>query len=157
MIRVGSGWDLHRLVEGRPLWLGGVNIPSPKGEEAHSDGDVLLHAVIDALLGAAALGDIGTHFPPSDSQWKDADSRHLLRMTLNLLKRKGWHIGNLDCTVILEAPRLGPHKETIRRTLAEDLGLPVDAVSVKAKTKEGVDAVGQGEAVEAFAAVLIER
>jgi 2-C-methyl-D-erythritol 2,4-cyclodiphosphate synthase len=157
MIRVGSGWDLHRLVEGRPLWLGGVNIPSPKGEEAHSDGDVLLHAVIDALLGAAALGDIGTHFPPSDSQWKDADSRHLLRMTLNLLKREGWHIGNLDCTVILETPRLGPHKETIRRTLAEDLGLPVDAVSVKAKTKEGVDAVGQGEAVEAFAAVLIER
>lgn len=157
MIRVGSGWDLHRLVEGRPLWLGGVNIPSPKGEEAHSDGDVLLHAVIDALLGAAALGDIGTHFPPSDSQWKDADSRHLLRMTLNLLKREGWHIGNLDCTIILEAPRLGPHKETIRRTLAEDLGLPVDAVSVKAKTKEGVDAVGRGEAVEAFAAVLIEK
>jgi len=156
MIRVGSGWDLHRLVEGRPLWLGGVNIPSPKGEEAHSDGDVLLHAVIDALLGAAALGDIGTHFPPSEERWKDADSRHLLRMTLDLLKREGWRIGNLDCTVILESPKLGPYKETIRQTLAEDLGLSQEAVSVKAKTKEGVDAVGRGEAVEAFAAVLIE-
>ena len=157
MIRVGSGWDLHRLVEGRPLRLGGVEIPSPKGEEAHSDGDVLLHAVIDALLGAAALGDIGTHFPPSDSRWKDADSRHLLRLTLALLTREGWQIGNLDCTVVLESPKLGPHKETIRQTLAEDLDLPVTAVSVKAKTKEGVDAAGRGEAVEAFAAVLIER
>lgn len=155
MMRVGSGWDLHLLVEGRPLMIGGVRIPSPKGEKAHSDGDVLLHAVIDALLGACALGDIGTHFPPSEPQWKDADSRDLLRRSLVLVEEAGYRVGNLDCTVVLQIPKLGPHKETIRKRMAEDLGIPASAVSVKAKTKEGVDAAGRGEAVEAFASVLV--
>ena len=155
--RVGIGTDIHRIVEDKRLMLGGVYIPYPAGLLGHSDGDVALHALIDALLGAAGMGDIGTLFPDNDPQWKDADSRHLLRLTLALLTREGWQIGNLDCTVVLESPKLGPHKETIRQTLAEDLDLPVTAVSVKAKTKEGVDAAGRGEAVEAFAAVLIHR
>jgi 2-C-methyl-D-erythritol 4-phosphate cytidylyltransferase/2-C-methyl-D-erythritol 2,4-cyclodiphosphate synthase len=156
--RMGQGWDLHRLVPGRPLLLGGVPVPSDLGEDAHSDGDVLLHAVIDAMLGAAALGDIGAHFPPSDEKWRGADSRDLTRRALALVSEAGWRIGNLDCTIVIERPRLGPYKESIRSSLAECLDVPTDAVSVKAKTKEGVDAVGEGRAVEAFAiASLVPR
>jgi len=154
-MRIGQGYDIHRLVQGRPLILGGVNIPSGKGEDAHSDGDVLIHALIDALLGALAQGDIGTHYPPSDPAWKDADSRLLLRETVARVGASGYRIANIDTTVILEAPRLGPFRDRIRATLAEDLMIPSDCVSFKAKTKEKQDAAGQGLAVEALAVVLL--
>jgi 2-C-methyl-D-erythritol 4-phosphate cytidylyltransferase / 2-C-methyl-D-erythritol 2,4-cyclodiphosphate synthase len=153
--RIGQGWDLHRLVPGRRLMLGGIEIPSEFGEEAHSDGDVLLHAAIDALLGAAALGDIGTHFPPSDEKWRGADSRELARRAAAIVREAGWEIGNLDCTVVLEAPKLVPFKEAMRASVAASLGIGPGAVSVKAKTKEGVDAAGEGRAVEASVSVLI--
>lgn len=157
MIRTGLGYDLHRLIEGRPLIIGGIEIPFEKGENAHSDGDVLLHALIDALLGAAALGDIGDHFPPSNPQWKDIASSHLLKKTMQLLNAKNWQLVNIDCTLILQAPKLYPFKNAIRQNLAELTHLPSDYVSFKAKTKEKVDAVGAGEAIEAFASVLIEK
>jgi 2-C-methyl-D-erythritol 4-phosphate cytidylyltransferase / 2-C-methyl-D-erythritol 2,4-cyclodiphosphate synthase len=157
VVRIGQGWDLHALVPGRRLMLGGVSIPSGLGEDAHSDGDVLLHAIIDAMLGAAALGDIGTHFPPSDEAWRDADSKDLARRASNSVREAGWEIGNLDCTVILERPKLGPHKEAIRESVAACLGISPGSVSIKAKTKEGVDAVGEGRAIEAAAAVLLVR
>ena len=153
--RIGQGWDLHRLVPGRPLLLGGAAVPSELGEDAHSDGDVLLHAVMDAMLGAAALGDIGEHFPPSDEEWHGADSRDLARRSADLVRGAGWELGNVDCTVVLERPRLGPFKEAIRASLADCLGVRPDAVSVKAKTKEGIDAVGDGRAIEAFAIVSL--
>jgi len=154
-MRIGQGYDIHRLVSGRPLILGGVNIPSELGEEAHSDGDVLIHALIDALLGALAQGDIGTHYPPSDPTWKDADSRALLRETVTRVREAGYRIGNIDTTVIIEKPRLGTYREKIRQTIANDLNLSVNCVSFKAKTKEKQDAAGQGLAVEALAVVLI--
>jgi 2-C-methyl-D-erythritol 4-phosphate cytidylyltransferase / 2-C-methyl-D-erythritol 2,4-cyclodiphosphate synthase len=153
--RVGQGWDLHRLVPGRALMLGGVAVPSGLGEDAHSDGDVLLHAIIDAMLGAAALGDIGTHFPPTDELWRGADSGGLARRVAALVRDAGWEVGNLDCTVVLEEPRLGPYKEPMRASIAACLGISPNAVSVKAKTKEGVDAVGEGRAVEALAVVSL--
>jgi len=153
--RIGFGYDLHRLVEGRKLLIGGVHIPAPFGEEGHSDGDVLIHAVIDALLGAARLGDIGSHFPPSDAGYRDISSRVLLRRTAELLRKTGLRLGNLDCTVVLEKPRLLPHREEIVAALAEDLGADPALISVKGKTKEKVDAVGEGRAVEAFAAALL--
>jgi len=155
--RVGQGWDLHRLVPGRALLLGGVEVPSPVGEEAHSDGDVLLHAVIDALLGAAALGDIGKHFPPSDPKWKDADSRDLARAVAGLVRGALWRVGNLDCTVVLERPKLAPHVDAMRESIAACLGISPDAVSVKAKTREGLGDVGEGRAVEAQAIALLYR
>lgn len=156
-LRVGEGWDLHRLSPDRLLWLGGIRIEAPAGEVAHSDGDVLLHAVIDALLGGAALGDIGLYFPPSDPKWKDADSKDLTRKAIALVREAGYSPVNLDCTVITEKPRLGPHREAIRASLAALLGMEPEAVSVKAKTKEGVDAVGEGRAIEARAVVLLAR
>lgn len=155
--RVGEGWDVHRLVEGRRLLLGGLEIPFERGELGHSDGDVLLHALIDALLGAAAIGDIGAHFPPSDARWKDADSLLLLARTVALVAAEGWRIVNADCTVVLERPRLRPHVEAIRARVAAALGLEVGRVSVKAKTAEGLGPIGSGEAVEARAVVLIDR
>lgn len=154
-MRIGQGYDIHRLVENRPLILGGVTIPSEKGEDAHSDGDVLLHALIDALLGAIARGDIGTHYPPSDKMWKDADSRDLLRDTLQKVENAGFKIANIDCTVILEKPKLSSYREQIRLCLQEDLNIPLDCISFKAKTKEKQDAAGRGEAIEAMAAVLL--
>ena len=154
-MRIGSGYDLHRLVPGRPLVIGGVVIPAPFGEDGHSDGDVLIHALIDALLGAAALGDIGTHFPPSDPAYKNIDSRRLLSATAAMVAEAGCHIGNLDSTVILETPKLKQHIPAIRACLAEDLGISIDAVSVKAKTNEGVDALGESRAVAAHATVLL--
>jgi len=153
--RIGQGWDLHRLVAGRRLMLGGIEVPSGLGEEAHSDGDVLLHAIIDALLGAAALGDIGSHFPPSDRRWKDADSRDLAAAAAALVREAGYEPVNLDCTVVLERPRLGPWKEAMCDSIARVLGMEAKTVSVKAKTSEGVDAVGEGRAVEAYAAVIL--
>jgi len=153
--RVGQGWDLHRLVAGRRLMLGGIEVPSDKGEEAHSDGDVLLHAIIDALLGAAALGDIGSHFPPSDPRWKDADSRDLAARAAALVREAGYEPVNLDCTVVLERPRLGPWKGAMCDSIARALGMDPRAVSVKAKTSEGVDAAGEGRAIEAYAAVIL--
>lgn len=155
--RVGQGWDIHRLVPGRALVLGGVEIASELGELGHSDGDVLYHAIVDAMLGAMAAGDIGRHFPPSDRSWKDAPSQVFARKALALLAAAGWRLVNVDTTVILERPRLAPHIDTIRASLAEVLGLPLDSVSVKAKTHEGVGAVGRLEAVEAQAIVLVER
>lgn len=154
-MRIGFGWDLHRLVPGRPLLLGGIEVPFEKGESGHSDGDVLIHAVIDALLGAANLGDIGTHFPPSDPAYKNISSRTLLEKVMLLVREKGYSIGNMDCTIILERPKLKDYKPRIARQLAEDLGISTDDISVKAKTKEGVDAVGTGEAIEAHACVLL--
>jgi 2-C-methyl-D-erythritol 2,4-cyclodiphosphate synthase len=154
---VGFGWDLHRLEPGRPLFLGGLRIESPVGEVAYSDGDVLLHALIDAILGSAALGDIGTHFPPGNPQWKNAASTDLLSRTLRLFHEASFTLVNLDATVIIERPKLAPHIEPIRRNLAELLLLPYQSISVKAKSKEQVDAVGRGEAVEAHCAVLAER
>ena len=154
-MRIGQGYDIHRLEIGRPLIIGGVTIPSEKGEAAHSDGDVLIHALIDSLLGAIAQGDIGTHYPPGDSRWKDADSRRLLRETVARVNEAGYRIGNIDTTVILERPKLGPHRENIRQTLQKDLKIPLDCISFKAKTNEKQDAAGKGDAVEAQAAVLL--
>lgn len=153
--RIGFGYDLHRLVEGRKLLLGGAEIPSPVGEDGHSDGDVLIHAVIDALFGAAGLGDIGSHFPPSDDTYKDISSRILLRRAAELVREANFRVGNLDCTVVLERPKILPYRPQIKANLAEDIGIAPDAVSVKGKTKEKVDAVGEGRAVEAFATVLL--
>jgi 2-C-methyl-D-erythritol 4-phosphate cytidylyltransferase/2-C-methyl-D-erythritol 2,4-cyclodiphosphate synthase len=157
IFRIGQGWDLHRLVPGRRLMIGGIEIPSELGEDAHSDGDVLLHAVIDAILGAAALGDIGTYFPPSDENWRGADSRDLARRTAALVRSSGWEIGNIDCTVVLERPRLGPHRGVICGSIADCLEVARCAVSFKAKTAEGMDAVGEGRAIEAMASVLLYR
>lgn len=155
--RIGEGWDIHPLVTGRRLLVGGVHVEHDKGEAGHSDGDVLWHAVIDALIGAAALGDIGSHFPPSDSRWKDADSGSLARMAADEVAKAGWKLGNIDCTVILEKPRLEPYREAIRASLADTLGLPLSSVSVKAKTREALGDVGSGNAVEARAVALLVR
>lgn len=150
-MRIGFGYDNHRLIEGRPLIVGGINIPSQFGEDAHSDGDVLIHAIIDALLGATAKGDIGMHFPPSDERYRNADSKELLKETLKITNAE---IVNIDITVVLEKVKLKPYIEEIRKTLALILNADIDMISVKAKTHEGVDSTGKGEAIEAYAVVL---
>lgn len=150
-MRIGFGYDNHRLIEGRPLIIGGINIPSQFGEDAHSDGDVLIHAIIDALLGATAKGDIGMHFPPSDERYRNADSKELLKETLKITNA---NIVNIDTTVVLEKVKLKPYIEEIRKTLALILNADIDMISVKAKTHEGVDSTGKGEAIEAYAVVL---
>lgn len=155
--RVGIGWDLHRLVPGRRFILGGVEIPHARGPIGHSDADPLLHALADAVLGAAGLGDLGDHFPPADPQWKDADSRVLLGKAIEAAKAAGFAPVNADCIVVLEEPRLGPFKASIRKSVAAAMGLPEEAVNVKAKTGEGLGPVGAGEAVEAHAVVLLGR
>jgi 2-C-methyl-D-erythritol 2,4-cyclodiphosphate synthase len=157
MMRVGLGRDLHRLVEGRRFLLAGVEIPADRGELGHSDGDVLAHAVIDALLGAAGLGDIGELFPPRDPQWKDAPSMELLRSAWDRVRASGWRLVNLDCVVSAEQPRILPHRETIRASLAKLLGAAPETVSVKGKTGEGLGPVGEGLAVEAMAICLLEQ
>src|SRR5579875_2071940 len=149
MLRIGTGYDIHRLAAGRRFVLGGVELPSDVGPLGHSDGDALLHALIDALLGAAALGDIGGRFPPSDPAWKDADSRLLLATVAAELRDAGWTVVNVDTTVVLEAPRLAPHIAAMRAAIAAAIGVDHDRVSVKAKTNEGLDAVGEGRAVVA--------
>jgi len=155
-IRIGEGWDIHQLVEGRKLILGGVEIPHAKGLLGHSDADALLHAITDALLGAAALGDIGTHFPDTDVQFKGADSTVLLAEAARRVRAKGFGIGNVDSTVIAQAPKLAPHIAAMRARIAEVLQLDVSQVNVKAKTAEKMGPVGEGRAMEARAIVLLE-
>jgi 2-C-methyl-D-erythritol 4-phosphate cytidylyltransferase/2-C-methyl-D-erythritol 2,4-cyclodiphosphate synthase len=153
--RAGTGYDLHRLVPGRPLILGGVTIPSDRGALGHSDADVVCHALTDAILGAACLGDIGRHFPDSDPQWKGASSLDLLRKTAALLAREGLMVGNVDVTVILEAPKIGHAVDAMRAAVASAIDVEVSCVSIKAKTNEGVDAVGRGDAIAAHAVALV--
>ncbi|HEY8549406.1 MAG TPA: 2-C-methyl-D-erythritol 4-phosphate cytidylyltransferase [Vicinamibacterales bacterium] len=156
-IRVGTGYDLHRLVPGRPLVLGGVRIPFDRGLTGHSDADAVSHAVTDALLGAANLGDIGRLFPDTDPQWKDADSLRLLAAAYARVREAGWQVGNLDVVVIAERPKIGPHAEEMRRTLAGVLEIEPDAIAIKGKTNEGVDATGRGEAIAVHAVALLVR
>lgn len=157
MVRVGHGFDVHRLVENRPCIIGGVNIPYPRGLEGHSDADVLLHAICDALLGAAALGDIGRHFSSADERYKDIDSRELLRSVTELLAAQHYGIVNIDATVMAEAPRLAPHTGQMRCNIADDCRISPDAVNVKATTTEKLGFVGRGEGIAAEAVCLIER
>lgn len=154
-MRIGLGYDLHRLVPDRNLIIGGVTLPYHLGEEAHSDGDVLIHALIDSLFGALALGDIGTHFPPSDDKWKNISSIILLEKCIKIVSEKGWVIGNIDCTIILEKPKIKPHVQKIRETLASVLKIEIDQLSIKGKTKEGVDATGENRAIEAHVISLL--
>jgi 2-C-methyl-D-erythritol 2,4-cyclodiphosphate synthase len=156
-IRVGIGEDLHRVDDGRTLVLGGVIIEEGPGLAGHSDADVLFHAITDAILGAAALGDIGHYFPPSDPRYAHADSADFLRKALELARGDGWEVANIDSTVRAERPKLAPYIEHIRARIAEVVGIGMDAVSVKAKSGEGLDAVGRGEAMAATAAVLLEK
>lgn len=153
--RIGHGFDVHALVNGRDCIIGGVNIPHPLGLDGHSDADVLLHAICDALLGAAALGDIGKHFPPSDMRYKGIDSRELLKHVVALLGDKGFQIGNIDATVICEAPRLGPYINSIRENIASDCQVDIDFINVKATTTEKLGFTGRGEGIAAEAVVLI--
>jgi 2-C-methyl-D-erythritol 2,4-cyclodiphosphate synthase len=157
VIRTGLGIDSHRFEAGRPLILGGVDIPHEEGLAGHSDADVLTHAVIDALLGAAGLGDIGQHFPDTDPRFKDADSIQLLRTVVTYLRERGFAIGNVDATVILERPKLAPFREQIRATLAAAMALPEDAVNVKATTGERMGFVGRGEGAAAMAVATLEQ
>lgn len=156
-MRVGLGWDVHRLEAGKRLILGGVTVPSEVGLEGHSDADILSHAITDALLGAAALGDIGMHFPDSDPQWKNADSAQFLKFAAWLVRDKGYEILNVDSTVILERPKLKEYRIAIREALAKTMGLEVNLVSVKFKTAERVGPVGEGKSAEAQAIVAIEN
>lgn len=153
--RVGQGYDVHQLVEGRDLILGGVNIPFEKGLLGHSDADALLHAITDALLGAAGLGDIGSHFPDTAAEFKDADSRVLLREAYQSVQELGWRIVNVDTTVIAQKPKLAPHIPAMRANIAADLGLPENCVNIKGKTNEKLGYLGRMEAIEAQAAVLL--
>jgi 2-C-methyl-D-erythritol 2,4-cyclodiphosphate synthase len=156
-VRTGLGWDVHRIAAGRALILGGVTVPSEFGLEGHSDADVLAHAITDAILGAAALGDIGMHFPDTDPQWKGCDSLVFLRHALKLAGARGYRIVNVDSTVILERPKLKDYRQAIRESLAAALSLDLDAVSVKFKTAEKVGPVGEGRSAEAQAVVTLAR
>ena len=155
--RVGIGYDLHRLVRGRPLLLGGVAIPAERGLQGHSDADVVLHALCDALLGALGQPDIGELFPDSEPRWRDADSRQFVVEALRRVLAAGYQVGNVDVIIHAERPKLGAYKERIRESLAALLGLTADRVGVKAKTNEGIDAIGRGEAIACWVAVLLER
>ena len=156
-MRIGHGYDLHRLVEGRKLVLCGVTIPYEKGLLGHSDADVAVHALIDALLGAAALGDIGRHFPDTDEQYRGANSMELLRHVVGLLTQKGYWLGNADVTLIAQAPKMSPHILRMRHNLAEVCGVELDRISVKATTEEGLGVTGEGLAIRAHAVVLLEN
>ncbi len=155
-IRIGEGWDVHALVEGRPLILGGVHIPYEKGLLGHSDADALLHAITDALLGAAGLGDIGRHFPDTDPQFRGADSAVLLAEALRRVQAAGWRLVNVDSTIIAQAPKLAPHIEAIRARVATILGVDAGCVNIKAKTAEKMGPVGEGRSIEARAVVLVQ-
>ncbi|HLP96977.1 MAG TPA: 2-C-methyl-D-erythritol 2,4-cyclodiphosphate synthase [Sideroxyarcus sp.] len=154
-MRIGQGFDVHQLVEGRKLIIGGVDIPYEKGLLGHSDADVLLHAICDALLGAAALGDIGKHFADTDAKYKDIDSRILLRDVAHKIKAAGWRVGNVDATIIAQAPKMAPHIPTMAANIAADLGIAVDAVNVKATTTEKLGYAGRGEGIGAQAIALL--
>ena len=156
-MRVGIGHDIHRFEDGRPLVLGGLELPGETGLEGHSDADVLLHAIIDALLGAAALGDIGRHFPTDDPQWKDASSLDLLARTLALLGEAGFAVENVDATVIAEQPRLAPHIPAMRQYIAETLDIAAGRVNVKATTHEGLGPIGRGEGIAAMAVATLRE
>ena len=156
-MRIGHGYDVHKLVEGRKCIIGGVDIPSDVGLLGHSDADVLLHAISDALLGAAALGDIGKHFPPSDNAFKDADSRILLRQVVKLLDENGFKVGNVDSIVIAQKPKMAPFIEQMRKNIATDLGVDISFVSVKATTEEGLGFTGEGKGIAAHAVCIIEN
>ena len=155
--RVGQGFDVHALVEGRPLVIGGVTIPYERGLLGHSDADVLLHAITDAVLGAAGLGDIGTHFPDTDPRFRGADSRVLLREAVARVRQAGWVVGNVDATVHAQAPKIGPHTKAMVANIAHDLGVAPDAVNVKAKTNERLGHLGRGEGIAATAVAMIAR
>ena len=157
MTRFGMGYDVHRLVEGRKLILGGVEIPWEKGLLGHSDADVLLHAIADALLGAAALGDIGRHFPDTDEQFKGADSMKLLAEVVRLVREKGYTVGNVDATIVAQAPKLAPHIEKMAESIAGVLGVERDSVNVKATTEERLGFTGSGEGMSAYAVAGIEK
>lgn len=154
-MRIGQGFDVHALVPGRKLIIGGVHIPYDKGLDGHSDADVLLHAITDAILGAAALGDIGRHFPDTDPQFKGADSRVLLREAMDRVRQRGWYVGNLDATIIAQAPKMAPHIPAMVKNIAADLGVQPGYVNVKAKTTERLGFTGRGEGIAAEAVVLI--
>ncbi len=156
-LRIGQGWDNHRIKTGRPLILGGVAIPSEFGLDGHSDADILLHAVTDAVLGALALGDIGMHFPDTDPQWKGASSDRFLQHAMKLAVERGYHLVNVDSTVVLQRPKLGEYRAKIRESVARILELPLDSVSVKFKTAEKVGPVGEGLSAEAQAVILLEK
>ena len=156
-MRIGHGYDVHRLVEGRKLILGGVYIPWEKGLLGHSDADVLLHALMDALLGAAALGDIGNHFPDTDEQYRGADSMALLRHVCRILSEQGYTVGNVDCTILAQRPKLAPHIQQMRENIASALSVSVDRVSVKATTEEGLGFTGEGLGIAAHAVALIHE
>ncbi len=156
-LRVGFGYDVHRLVEGRELWLGGVLIPHSTGALGHSDADVLLHAVCDALLGAAGAGDIGQHFPDTDPAWKNADSKVLLSSVMKIIGDQGWSVGNVDCTLVLERPKIMPHAPAMRKVIASILAVGEDAVGIKATTNEKMGFVGREEGVCAYAVALLRR
>ena len=156
-LRIGHGYDVHRLVEGRPLILGGMAVPYEKGLDGHSDADVLLHAIMDALLGAAALGDIGRHFPDSDPAYAGVSSMVLLKSVGGILKHAGYAVVNIDATVLAQAPKLAPYIEEMRRRIAEALGMNYDRVSVKATTEEGLGFTGEGRGIAAHAVALIEK
>jgi 2-C-methyl-D-erythritol 2,4-cyclodiphosphate synthase len=155
-MRIGSGFDVHAFTDGDHVMLGGVRVANDRGVAAHSDGDVLLHALCDALLGALALGDIGRHFPPSDPQWKGADSRMFVRHCASLVKGQGWRLGNADLTVICEKPKVGPHAQSIRESIAAILDVEPDLISVKATTTEKLGFTGRGEGIAAQAVVLLQ-
>lgn len=157
MIRIGHGFDVHAFGDGDHVMLGGVRVAHDRGVLAHSDGDVALHALCDAMLGALALGDIGLHFPPSDLRWKGADSRAFVRHCDALVRARGWCVGNCDITVVCEMPKVGPHAQAMREAIAADLGIEVDAVSVKATTTETLGFTGRGEGIAAQAVCLLVR
>lgn len=157
MIRIGQGFDVHQLVVGRKCIIGGVEIPFEKGLDGHSDADVLLHAICDALLGAAALGDIGKHFPPTDVRYQGTDSRELLKHVVNVLKTHGYAVSNIDCTVICELPKLSPHTEQMRINIAADCDVTIEAINVKATTTEKLGFTGRGEGIAAEAVCLIVK
>ena len=157
MFRIGQGYDTHALVPGRKLILGGVTIPHAVGLLGHSDADALLHAITDALLGAAALGDIGQHFSDTDPRWRGADSRVLLRSALTLVKDKGWSVVNVDSTIIVQQPKMAPFILQMRENIADDLGLPIDCVNVKAKTNEKFGPEGRGESITTQATLLLAK
>ena len=156
-IRIGEGWDSHVLVAGRPLVLGGVTIPHTHGLDGHSDADALCHALTDAIFGAAALGDIGHHFPDTDAQFRGADSLALLAEAVRRVRTAGWRVGNVDATIVAQAPKMAPHIPAMRQRLASALGVALDQVSVKAKTAERLGPVGRGESIEARAVCLLHK
>ena len=156
-MRIGSGFDVHAFGDGNHLMLGGVRLPFDRGIVAHSDGDVVIHALCDALLGALALGDIGQHFPPDDARWRNADSREFLRHCALLIDQHGWKLGNADLTIICEQPKIGPHAAAMRTILAEDLGVGIAQISVKATTTEMLGFTGRGQGIAAQAVVLLDK